>query len=255
MVSFLLPIVFCAIKETEAHQEADKSDRANRVTIQDDSLTQAAKLEAQARELLYEDGNYDQALLSYQRLLEIKERALGMDSADLSSILMNIALSYRAKAEYSNAEDTYKRVLSLQRNALSEEDAEVGRTLERYACLAQRLGRKEQADNLSAQASTILFKSKRPAGPVIGTVVEGSRISVPQPPYPKYVRKQRISGLVVVRVTIGEDGKVINACAVDGPSALAQVSENAALRALFTPTTLDGIPVKVAGAIHYNFVR
>ena len=255
MVSFLLLAVVCPTMETAAHQEADKSDRANRAPTQDDGLAQAAKLEAQARRLLYEDGNYDQALPSYQRLLEIKERALGTDSANLSSILMNIALSYRAKAEYSNAEDTYKRVLALQRNALGEEDAEVGRTLERYACLTRRLGRKEQTDNLSTQASSILFKSKRNPGPVTGTVVEGSRISLPQPPYPKYVRKQSISGSVDVRVTIGEDGKVINACAIDGPSALAQVSEDAALHALFTPTTLDGVPVKVSGMISYNFVK
>jgi len=255
MVSFLLLIVVCVTQETVARQETENPRYVNESMTQDDGLEQVAKLEAQARKLLYEDGNYDQALVAYQRVLEIKERSVGKDSVGLSLTLMNIALSYRAKADYSNAEDTYRRVLSLQENALAETGAEVGRILERYACLVRRIGRTDQADNLSARASSILFKSKKPAGPVTGTVVNGSRISVPKPPYPKYVRKQRISGSVVVRITIGEDGKVINACAVDGPSALAQVSEDAALRALFTPTTLDGIPVKVAGVISYDFRR
>ena len=65
----------------------------------------------------------------------------------------------------------------------------------------------------------------------------------------------RVSGKVVVQVTITEEGKVIRACAVKGDPLLWQVSERAAYAAEFAPTKLSGKPVKVTGVITYNFVR
>ena len=66
----------------------------------------------------------------------------------------------------------------------------------------------------------------------------------------------RLSGIVVVKVTIDEEGKVIKAedmC--QGPHYLSEASVAAAYRARFTPTKLRGTPVKVNGLIQYNFVH
>ena len=63
----------------------------------------------------------------------------------------------------------------------------------------------------------------------------------------------RTTGVVIVEVVIDEDGKVISANAVSGPSMLRDVAAQAAMRARFSPTKLSGQPVKVSGTINYNF--
>jgi protein TonB len=79
-------------------------------------------------------------------------------------------------------------------------------------------------------------------------------ISLPQPPYPTIARQNRISGVIPVQILIDENGKVVSAHAVSGSPFLTSVAESAAKRASFTPTILNGAPVKVQGVITYNFV-
>ncbi len=85
-------------------------------------------------------------------------------------------------------------------------------------------------------------------------VVKGELIEAPQPVYPEEAKKQKIEGTVVVAIVIGDDGNVISAKAKNGPEALYAMSEQAASRARFKPTTKDGAPVKVYGLMTYNFV-
>jgi periplasmic protein TonB len=82
----------------------------------------------------------------------------------------------------------------------------------------------------------------------------GSLISKPQPVYPPIAKAARAQGVVTVQVLVGEDGKVIAAQAASGHPLLQAASVAAARQALFTPTLLDGKPVKVSGIITYNFV-
>lgn len=90
--------------------------------------------------------------------------------------------------------------------------------------------------------------------PISGGVLNGRAVKLPKPKYPKAARESGASGTVVVRVLIDENGKVISAEAVSGHPDLREASEEAASRAEFTPTTLEGRPVKVSGTIQYNFV-
>ena len=66
-------------------------------------------------------------------------------------------------------------------------------------------------------------------------------------------KRARAEGKVEVEVVIDTNGKVISAKAVRGPAALLAAAEQAARLARFTPTLLTGQPVKVSGAIVYNF--
>jgi len=59
---------------------------------------------------------------------------------------------------------------------------------------------------------------------------------------------------VTVRVLIDESGSVIRACAVEGQICLLKASESAAYRSKFSPTLLEGKPVKVNGVIMYKFI-
>jgi TonB family protein len=78
--------------------------------------------------------------------------------------------------------------------------------------------------------------------------------SKPQPVYPPIARAARAQGVVKVQVIVDEEGKVIAAQAVSGHPLLQAAAVKAARGALFTPTLLDGKPVKIAGVITYQFV-
>ncbi len=78
-------------------------------------------------------------------------------------------------------------------------------------------------------------------------------IEAPRPAYPDEIKAQKIEGTVAVVITIGDDGKVIQAKADSGPRELHAVSEAAARKARFEPTLVDGKPAKVTGVVTYNF--
>jgi TonB family protein len=92
------------------------------------------------------------------------------------------------------------------------------------------------------------------ARPVEGGVINGRAISKPAPPYPLIAKAARASGAVGVRVVVNEQGDVVSAWAASGHPLLKAAAVEAASQAKFTPTTLAGRPVKVAGVITYNFV-
>ncbi|MCI0337465.1 MAG: TonB family protein [Acidobacteria bacterium] len=85
-------------------------------------------------------------------------------------------------------------------------------------------------------------------------VLQGIAIRRIKPAYPTFARQARIGGLVQVQVTISEDGRVIEATAVNGHQLLRSAAVEAARQWLFTPTTLSRMPVKVQGVLTFNFV-
>ncbi len=89
---------------------------------------------------------------------------------------------------------------------------------------------------------------------VEGGVLNGKALELPKPEYPRIARAAHASGTVTVQVLIDEEGNVSKAHAVDGHPLLQAVSVAAARQAKFTPTLLEGEPVKVTGVIQYNFV-
>ncbi len=103
-----------------------------------------------------------------------------------------------------------------------------------------------------------------------GGVLNGKATSLPRPDYPLHLRDQGIGGSVSVDVVIDESGMVTSATAqprtpkiekADGTvedksdldPAFVEAAENAARRAMFSPTLLNGVSVKVRGTIIYNF--
>ena len=89
---------------------------------------------------------------------------------------------------------------------------------------------------------------------VVGGVVNGKALSLPKPAYPDEARSSRAGGTVHIQVLISEEGKVISAQAVDGHPLLQFAARSAGCGARFSPTKLEGHPVKVSGVITYNFI-
>ena len=87
--------------------------------------------------------------------------------------------------------------------------------------------------------------------PINGGMLNGKAIYLPQPE----AGSAEATGVVLVQVLIDEQGTVVEAKAISGPQHLQAAAVNAAKLARFSPTTLMGEPVKVAGTISYNFAR
>lgn len=86
-----------------------------------------------------------------------------------------------------------------------------------------------------------------------GGVVNGKALGIPKPGYPAAARAVGARGSVQVKILIDEEGSVISAEAISGHPLLRQASVEAARGAKFSPTMLDGIPVRVSGVLVYVF--
>lgn len=84
-------------------------------------------------------------------------------------------------------------------------------------------------------------------------VLAGEAIRKPQPQYPPQAKAARVSGPVVVEVTVDESGNVIEARAVSGHTLLKDAAVSAARDWKFTPTKVSGEPVKIVRTITFEF--
>jgi TonB family protein len=89
---------------------------------------------------------------------------------------------------------------------------------------------------------------------ISGGVLNGRATTLPKPSFPPAARAVRASGAVSVQVLIDENGNVVSAAAVSGHPLLRAAAVQAAREATFSPTRLNGQPVRVSGVITYNFV-
>lgn len=196
-------------------------------------------------------GEHDKTEKLYRRALELTEKAYGPDDLKVAAAASYLAEYYQAVGSLEKAEPLYQRIFTITERQKPRGASEVFKeTLDRYACLLHKTGQEERALEIENRGLPAYIKST----PVTGVVLNRKAISLPKPPYPDEARAARASGTVVVRIVINEKGTVIRACAMQGPPLLMHASEAAAFHAVFTPTKIDGQPVKVAGVITYNFV-
>ena len=89
--------------------------------------------------------------------------------------------------------------------------------------------------------------------PLSGEPLNGKAITLPPAAYPEAAHAARVEGEVAVRVVIDEGGNVVGAEAISGPELLRASAVEAARSARFSPTRVEGNPVKVKGTLVYNF--
>lgn len=199
----------------------------------------------------YGSGSPAETEKAYKRSLAIREKAFGPEHADVAESVYHLAEFYQFQGEYKKAEPLYQHLIAIREKQQSQPEA-LAEAMERYACLLHKTKRKDEAEQLERQGRAIVH----PPGWrfIEGGVINGKALDLAAPSYPQEARSARASGKVVVRVLIDESGKVIRACAIEGPNLLMKVSESAAYHSRFSPTQLAGTPVKVNGVIVYNFV-
>jgi protein TonB len=117
--------------------------------------------------------------------------------------------------------------------------------------------------NCSGTSGVVVLPDKAPDPPAVkppatlhvaSTILSGKAVNLPQPPYPRIAKDAGIHGSVSIQILVSEEGKVLSAQVVSGNPMLTFAARDAALRARFTPTILNGQAVKIQGIINYNFV-
>jgi TonB family protein len=91
------------------------------------------------------------------------------------------------------------------------------------------------------------------AAEINGGNIGGKAINKVQPVYPPIAKAAGAEGTVRVEVTVDEQGNVASANALDGHPLLRQAAVDAARQWAFSPTKLQGQPVKIRGFITFNF--
>lgn len=91
------------------------------------------------------------------------------------------------------------------------------------------------------------------AKPVDGGALDAKAISKPKAVLSEEAKRLKLSGRVTVRVIVDENGKVVQAVALNGPAALREAAVAAAKQTTFAPVTQDGITVRITGTLTYDF--
>jgi TonB family protein len=187
----------------------------------------------------------------FMRSLQIKEKAMGPETADTIQTAFDLAEIYRFRKDYEKAEPLYARALRVREKEPSTGKTDLIRTFEAYVSTLHELKKTAEEQTVQQRLNQLLASQ----GIVQGGVLNGRALKLERPDFPPIARNSG-GGVVRVQILIDEDGKVISAKAINqGPIHLALIAaaENAARRSLFTPTRLSGVPVKVYGVIVYNF--
>jgi CHAT domain-containing protein len=127
-------------------------------TENDRALQDAVKLNTEVRRL-YFAGKYDEARPLAERVLETRERVLGMEHPDVASALNSLALIYYNKNDYLKAEPLYQRALNIREKLQGLEHPTVAAYLDNLANLYNQMGDYARAETNYLRALAIMEKS------------------------------------------------------------------------------------------------
>lgn len=213
-------------------------------------------------------NNFTTAIENHERSLALKQSSLGADHEDVIRTLYELAELYELLAHNDKALATHRRVIGIMEKREATKPYDLVLALNRFVCLSERLKMKtetaaakrrveeiEAREEAKREQETEALPGVHISGDEMfrGGVINGRAISKPQPNYPAEAKRYGISGTVMIFVTVDETGRVVEAYPCGHPI-LSEASLRAAYLARFTPTLLDGKPVKVTGVISYNFV-
>lgn len=167
----------------------------------------------------------------------LPERQIDQPKVDVSGVNANTAANEQVLPDNPNAQQQQNQPAQQTESDPNQAPGTENRADPNVANTQQNPGQQNQGE-----------KKK---GPINGGMLNGKAIYLPVPEAPS----SEASGVVLVAIVVDEQGSVIEARAVSGPSALHAASVNAARLARFSPTLLMGEPVRVSGTLSYNFVK
>jgi len=197
----------------------------------------------------YGSGDVRKAERCLQRALAIREKTFGPESKEVGITLYSLGQFHHKQGNSGRAVEFYRRAIPIAVKTLGPNDTEYRGLLEKCSCALMQVGKKDEADKMRRE---MVEAQQRTTG-FVGSLIQGHAIYRAEPIYPIAAKRERLSGTVIVEVTVDEKGVVIDARAVCGPDLLVPASIEAARRWTFTPTLLSGVPVKVIGTLTFNY--
>lgn len=189
----------------------------------------------------------------FKQALQIKEKALKADDVQIADTLVGLGTVYRARSDFDRGAPLFKRALTIYAQRAGVNSPAFQQTGAGFSCLAYETLHREAIKDLDE-----IWKRFAPAGSPAEspyTTMNGKALSLPKPAYPDHARLRRISGVVVVKVVIDENGRVINAYDLcQGSPYLMPGALESARNARFEPPRISGQPVQLEGTITYRFV-
>lgn len=199
------------------------------------------------------DGKAKEAEANYLKAIETAENIFGKESKESISPALYLANLYARDKKFDQSDEIYLRAYALTVKLFGKEAKEIEQIDDARTCsnvsLKPDFGSEKEKAFSAAKAKIFGVDSINPTN-----VINGKAVSLPKPEYPFEARKLGLIGSVPVKVMINEQGDVIRADSICRSDVLGAVSEQAARRAKFSVTFLDGKPVQVTGIIIYNFI-
>ncbi|HEX2269627.1 MAG TPA: TonB family protein [Pyrinomonadaceae bacterium] len=198
-------------------------------------------------------GDLGKAESGYKRALELKEKAVGPDSLQVAETLVGLGTVYRARNNFDRGAPIFKRALTIYAQHSGVTSPAFQQTSEGFACLAHETGNRDAVKDLDEIWKRFAPPGSPPESPY--TTLNAKALSLPIPGYPAEARFRRVSGTVVVKVRIDEQGRVISARDMcQGSPFLSPGALTSARNAKFAPATINGKAVATDGVISYRFV-
>jgi TonB family protein len=191
-------------------------------------------------------------------LLSSATAALGAESKEILPYLITAKSFYVYTKNFEKAESLFAEQYRITRAVFGADSAEVENVNDDFECYSLRFKPDERLKKSVAFFDAVRTDVQpKPIGDlrkINGGVVNGKAISLPIPDYPASSKARGSRGTVNVKILIDETGKVIFAKAIcSDDQDIKRASEEAAMKAKFRPTTLEGKAVQVAGTVVYVF--
>lgn len=206
--------------------------------------------------LLYlRDGDYTKAEETYNRSIALKEKSLKPDDPQLAQSLEGLATVYRARKDFDRGAPIYKRALAIYGRASGVNSPAFQQASLGFACLGYESGKRDEVKELNEIRKRFSPPDAQVEEAAEANFLNMKAVKLPPPGYPVNARAQRISGIVVLKITIDEKGDVIDVRDMcQGPAYITPAAIAAARGAWFEPVKVNGRPVKVDGVLVYRFI-
>ena len=198
-----------------------------------------------------EQGNVKEGDRNFQIALDLAEKTNSLNSKGGFYLTLGSARNAAKLNDFDRSFDLYKRAKALSFLHFEIDSLERVELMESYACnFLAAAPRQEQIEEFRALGTRLKDEETKRSG---GRVEHGKALRLAAPRYPPTARSSRLYGEVYVRIRIDSEGKVVSAKWICSNPFLGQSAAAAAMKAVFSPTIKNGIPIEIEGLITYKF--
>lgn len=104
---------------------------------------------------LYQQGQYDGAIVVAGNALEVAMGNVGPDHPEVATSLNILGLLYKLKGQYAEAEPFFKRALAMKEKVFGPNHPALGTSLENLAELYEATGRQVEAEIIAERAASL----------------------------------------------------------------------------------------------------